>query len=60
MTSISKTTVVTFKQILHIELKPNWMETILLNEVMEAIKFQKLVFKKDFLEQCVRQTICLS
>ena len=50
MVSISKTTVVTFKQILHIKLKPKWMESILLNEVKEGIRFQKLVSKKDFLE----------
>ena len=41
-------------------MKPKWMEGILLNEVKEGLKFQKLVSKKNFLEQCIRRTICPS
>ena len=60
MTSLSKTSVVTIKQILQIEMKPKWMENILIREIKEGVKHQKLVARKDFLDQCIRRTICPS
>ena len=43
-----------------IETKPKWNEKILLNEIKEGIRHQKLICRKDFLEQCVRRTLCPS
>ena len=60
MTSLLKITVVTIKQILHMEMKPKWMENILIREIKEEVKHQKLVSRKDFLDQCIRRTICPS
>ena len=58
MTSVSKNTVNNIRQILYTELKPKWTERLFLDEIRLGLRFQKLVIQKDFLEQCVRRTIC--
>ena len=46
------------KQVLNIEMKPKRIERIILNEMKEGIKIQKLVIQKDFMETCLRRKIC--
>ena len=46
------------RNILSQELKPKWTERILLDEIRLGLRFQKSVIQKDFLEQCIRRTIC--
>ena len=58
MATVSKNTVTQIRNILYQELKPKWTERILLDEIRLGLRFQKSVIQKDFLEQCIRRTIC--
>ena len=58
MTSICKNTVITIKSIYNSELKPSWMVDLLLREIKQGIRFQRSVIQKDFLEICIRRSIC--
>ena len=58
MTSVCKNTVTTLKSIYNSELKPPWMVELLLSELKQGMRYQKLVIQKDFLETCVRRSLC--
>lgn len=58
MTSIFKNTVNTLKQVYISELKPMWMIDLLLSEIKQGFKYQRLVSQKDFLDTCIRRSLC--
>ena len=58
MVSISTTTVYKIKQVMTNESKPKRIEDILLSNLKQGIKIQKIVARKDYLETCVRKKIC--
>ena len=58
MVSISKNTVFKIKQVLNIESKPKWIESLILSNLKEGLKYQKLVIQKDFLDLCARRKVC--
>ena len=58
MVSISTNSVLNIKQVMNIELKPTWMEKIVLSNLKEGLRYQKLVIQKDFLDLCARRKVC--
>ena len=58
MTSIFKNTVIALKQVYASELKPKWMINKLLSEIKQGIRYQRYEIQKDFLETCIRRSIC--
>ena len=58
MVSVSKNTVLQIKQVLNIEAKPKWIEPIILSNLKEGLRLQKLIVQKDFLDLCVRRKVC--
>ena len=58
MVSISTTTVFKIKQVLNTESKPKWIESLILSNLKQGLKYQKLVIQKDFLDLCARKKVC--
>ena len=44
-------------QLLDIDMKPMWMKNLLINDIKERMKHQKLVIQLDFLNLCISKGV---